>query len=64
MDIDKLKTQLEALRLSFIHQLPQRLAALEAGLAAWRLDLNETDRAEFHRLAHSLTGAGATFGCN
>jgi len=64
MDIDKLKTQLEALRLSFIHQLPQRLAALDAGLAAWRLDLNEADRAELHRLAHSLTGAGATFGCD
>ncbi len=63
VDVDKLKIQLEALRRNFIDQLPQRLAALEAGLAAWRLGWGETELAEFHRLAHSLTGAGATFGC-
>lgn len=63
MDVDKLKIQLEALRRNFINQLPQRLAALEAGLAAWKLSQGETELAEFHRLAHSLTGVGATFGC-
>jgi len=63
VDVDKLKIQLEALRRNFINQLPQRLAALEAGLAAWKLSQGETELAEFHRLAHSLTGVGATFGC-
>lgn len=63
MDVDKLKVQLEALRQNFIGQLPQRLATLEAGLAAWKQAGDESELAEFHRAAHSLTGAGATFGC-
>ena len=63
MDVDKLKVQLEALRQNFIDQLPQRLATLEAGLVAWKQAWDEAELAEFHRAAHSLTGAGATFGC-
>ena len=63
VDKDKLKAQLEALRQNFIEQLPKRLEALESGLQSWRQSLDEVELAEFHRTAHSLTGAGATFGC-
>ena len=63
VDKDKLKAQLEALRKNFIEQLPKRLDALENGLQRWRQSLDEVELAEFHRTAHSLTGAGATFGC-
>ncbi len=64
MDKDKLKAQLEALRQNFIAQLPERLTALESALQSWRQGLGEAELVEFHRAAHSLTGAGATFGCD
>ena len=63
VDKDKLKAQIEALRQNFIEQLPKRLDALESGLQSWRQTLDESALTEFHRTAHSLTGAGATFGC-
>ena len=63
VDNEKLKAQLEALRQNFIEQLPKRLDALESGLQNWRQTLDESALTEFHRTAHSLTGAGATFGC-
>ena len=64
VDKDKLKAQLETLRQNFIEQLPKRLDALESGLQSWRQTLDEGELTEFHRAAHSLTGAGATFGCH
>ncbi|ALP54537.1 hypothetical protein Tel_16035 [Candidatus Tenderia electrophaga] len=63
VDNKQLQAQLEALRENFIAKLPERLAALEAGLETWRASGDEAALSEFHRIAHSLTGAGATFGC-
>ena len=63
MNSDALKARLEALRQNFIAQLPTRIETLEAGLAKWRESSDEGGLSEFHRAAHSLTGAGATFGC-
>ncbi len=63
VDKNKLNAQLDALRQNFIEQLPKRLDALESGLQCWRQTLDESALADFHRAAHSLTGAGATFGC-
>lgn len=60
--IDSIQAQLAALRQGFAEQLPQRLATIAAAHAAW-YDSGAPERlAEYHRLAHSLTGAGATFG--
>ncbi len=61
---EKLKAQLEALRQNFIDQLPARLQTLESGLEKWSAAFDEVELVEFHRAAHSLTGAGATFGCD
>ncbi len=61
--MDSIQRQLAALRLGFVEQLPQRLATLRAAHEDWcRGGVTELD--EYHRLAHSLTGAGATFGCD
>ena len=62
MEEKSLQAQLEALRQNFIAQLPKRLEMLESGLAKWRSGWNQDDLSEFHRMAHTLTGAGATFG--
>lgn len=62
-DDKNLQRQLAALRQNFLDNLPTRLAALETALAQWRRSGDEDALAEFHRSAHSLTGAGATFGC-
>jgi diguanylate cyclase (GGDEF)-like protein len=62
-DETRLQEQLSALRQQFVEGLPARLAALEAALEKWRSSQDAAELAEFHRLAHSLTGAGATFGC-
>ena len=64
VDEQSLQAKLEALRQNFIAQLPQRLALLESGLAKWRQAWDENELSEFHRTAHTLTGAGATFGCD
>lgn len=61
---EELKAQLEALRQNFIAQLPTRLQALQSSLEKWRATWDEAELVEFHRVAHSLTGAGATFGCD
>ena len=64
--IDSIQAQLAALRQNFADQLPQRLATIDAAHAAWCGSANvSTSRElldEYHRLVHSLTGAGATFG--
>ncbi len=60
---EKLKAQLDALRQSFIEQLPKRLDTLESHLQKWCQTWDESARVEFHRAVHSLVGAGATFGC-
>lgn len=62
-DGDDLQARLDAVRAGFIADLPNRAAALQgvwdaATASGWRQDL----RQEFHRLVHSLSGAGATFG--
>ena len=64
MEEKSLQAQLEVLRQNFITQLPKRLEMLECGLAKWRSGWNEDELSEFHRTAHTLTGAGATFGCD
>ncbi len=59
---DSIQKQLAALRQGFVEQLPQRLATLGAAHEAW-CSGGAAELEEYHRLAHSLTGAGATFGC-
>ncbi len=59
---DSIQRQLAALRQGFVEQLPQRLATLGAAHEAW-CSGGAAELEEYHRLAHSLTGAGATFGC-
>jgi HPt (histidine-containing phosphotransfer) domain-containing protein len=62
-DNDRIKAKIEALRRNFIEHLPDRLEALETGLQQWR-DSGQPDALrDFHRTAHSLSGAGATFDC-
>lgn len=62
-DADDLRARLDAVRAGFVADLPKRAAALQeawdaAVAGGWRQEL----RQEFHRLVHSLSGAGATFG--
>ena len=58
---DSIQEQLAALRQTFIDQLPQRINCLYDAHIAW--SQGGDGLREYHRLAHSLTGAGATFGC-
>ncbi len=58
---DRVRAQIAALQERFVAGLPDRLAQLEQAFGRWRREGAGLD--EFHRLAHSLTGAGATFGC-
>ncbi len=60
---EQLKNQLEVLRKGFVSRLPDRVAALEAQLTQWASQATEGALEEFHRGAHSLTGAAATYGC-
>ncbi len=65
VDMEALETQLATIRASFIAELPLR----EQRIAdAWRA-LADTEWAQdackaFYREVHSLSGAGATFGCD
>lgn len=59
---DSTQARLAALRQEFADKLPQRMATIEAAHAAWRECGDATFLNEYHRLVHSLTGAGATFG--
>lgn len=61
---DSIQKQLAALRKGFVEQLPKRLATIGAAHESWRERGTAASLDEYHRLAHSLTGAGATFGCN
>lgn len=61
---EQVQAQLAALRQTFIAGLPERLAALETGLAGWRERRDTALLVDLHRAAHSLTGAAATFGCD
>lgn len=60
--VDSIQAQLAALRQGFADQLPQRLAAIDEAHAAWCSCGDAGPLGEYHRLVHSLTGAGATFG--
>jgi chemotaxis protein histidine kinase CheA len=53
----------EELRQYFAGRLPERLTEVEsAGTAAHEAGWSAEPLRHFHRLAHSLVGAGATFG--
>jgi len=60
MDITE---QLAALRQKFIGDLPTRMNAIKLSFEQWRDTDSADSLKEFHRLAHSLTGAAATFEC-
>ena len=60
---DSIQQQIAALRRGFVEQLPERLAKLDAAHEAW-CNGGAAELNEYHRLVHSLTGAGATFGCD
>lgn len=60
-----LRAQVALLRQDFVRSLPQRMALIDELWAAWcgapgRMDKEAADA--LHRVVHSLTGAGATFG--
>ncbi len=57
-----IQEQLAALRQAFVDQLPQRISKLYDAHIAW--GRKGEGLAEYYRLAHSLTGAGATFACD
>jgi HPt (histidine-containing phosphotransfer) domain-containing protein len=55
--------EVEELRRYFAGRLPERLTEVEAaGTAAYDAGWSAEPLRHFHRLAHSLVGAGATFG--
>ncbi len=60
--VDNIDAQLRALQESYRQQLPAKLAQVDA---AWNGPANTPGAEglqEFHRLVHTLTGSGATFG--
>lgn len=58
-----IQAQLAAVKQTFIEQLPQRMATITDAHEAWlETSSNGPQLDEFHRLVHSLTGSGATFG--
>ena len=60
---ESIQAQLAAVRQGFVDQLPQRISTIKAAYDDWRQDGAVPESlGEFHRLIHSLTGAGATFG--
>ncbi len=61
---DEITTQLKALKQKFISGLPQRLNIIQGHRRRWLDGESEEALADFHRTTHSLTGAGATFGCS
>jgi len=62
-DKNSIEAQLAAVRQTFINQLPQRMEAIFEAHRAWLNKLcGGPELDEFHRLVHSLTGSGATFG--
>ncbi len=60
---DQVEAQLAALKDKFVGGLPDRLALLRDTFDGWWLSQEAAQLEAFHRLVHSLTGAGATFGC-
>lgn len=60
---EQLKNQLEILRRGFVSRLPDRVLALDEQFSVWRQGGGEDALEDFHRGAHSLTGAAATYGC-
>lgn len=62
-DAGDLQARLDAIRAAFIADLPNRATALRAAWDAARASgWQPVSRHELHRLVHSLSGAGATFG--
>ncbi len=60
---DKIQAQMQVLKDKFVAGLPDRLVRLNQAFAGWQQSGDGEQLEAFHRLAHSLTGAGATFGC-
>lgn len=59
-----LPARLAAIRADFIADLPNRAAGLRGAWAQVQAsDWQGAPLQELHRLTHSLSGAGATFGC-
>lgn len=55
--------QLEALGKKFVNDLPSRIATIKEAYSRWRDKGEQDGLTDMHRYVHSLTGAGATFGC-
>ncbi len=62
VDEVKLRAQLAELKIAYQKQLPEKVAEIEVLRERLRAQWNKEDLQEFHRLVHSLTGSGATFG--
>ncbi|WP_124949641.1 GGDEF domain-containing response regulator [Sulfuriferula thiophila] len=63
MNDQQLREKLRAIRANFAEQLPQRLAGLDAELVNLRAEgWSKAQLEVVHRLVHTLTGSGATFG--
>lgn len=59
---ENLLAQLQALRVNYAKELPEKIRQIRAGLDALSADWNIDALKTMHRLTHSLTGSGATFG--
>lgn len=59
---DKVLAQLQALRKQYAADLPAKLAQLRSAAESLNRQWDEDGLHTLHRLAHSLTGSGATFG--
>ena len=57
-----LNSQLKLLKAAYAARLPSIAAQLEQAWSALRANWNEAACAELHRVVHSITGSGATFG--
>lgn len=65
MDEDKaakMQAQLQAMREAYTSQLPGKIRQVEETWAALQREWNDETFQTMHRMVHSLTGSGATFG--
>lgn len=59
---EKIREQIAALRVAYVHQLPARLNEIYAVLELWLKSKNAADLFTFYRLTHNLAGSGAVYG--
>lgn len=58
----ELQEKLQVLRAAYAAQLPEKIRQIEEACAGYQSRLDEEGLHALHRMVHSLTGSGATFG--